>query len=181
MSVKNKAHDVVAKIIEDVITDRLLDDKINLDIPQEEATAIAKEVEAIMNWHVAQSKKKVYALREVRKMLIEMAAEMVRGEGIPVSTHREDWKDLPRSLTKKGWAEIYRAAFRCEDTCKNWGHRLRKLADAIDPVTVKRVCCGCGDEFDEKQIPGPPDFPPFSCGKPECEEARVKKIRRDVG
>lgn len=131
LSIKSQAHNVVAKILEDLLVDGEIDDKIDLEVPQDQVDAITKEIEAIMNWHVTQSKLNTYSLDGVRKGLIELAGEMVRGEGMPVSTHREDWKDLPRDLTKKGWAEIYRAAFRCEDTCKNWGHRLRKLADAI--------------------------------------------------
>ena len=53
---------------------------------------------------------------------------------------------------------------------KAWG-RDRRVA----------TCCNCREEIIRKPIPGPPDFPPFSCGKPECDKERVRRIHRQVG
>jgi len=73
---------------------------------------------------------KTYSVPEIRKAITEIAAELVRCERTP-SSFREDWQYLPPSMTKKGWAEIYRAAITIQDACKNWGYRLGKLAKAL--------------------------------------------------
>ena len=44
-----------------------------------------------------------------------------------------------------------------------------------------RICNFCGCQFIAIIPPGPMDFPPYSCGKKECEDARVQHIRREVG
>jgi len=50
------AHRVVAKILEDLIVDGQIDAAIPIEYPNEQALEIAKEIQEIMNWHVAQSK-----------------------------------------------------------------------------------------------------------------------------
>lgn len=50
------AHRTVAKILEDVVTNDRLDAEIPVEYEQTQADKIAKEVEAIMNEHVAASK-----------------------------------------------------------------------------------------------------------------------------
>lgn len=50
------AHGVVAKILEDMITNDRLDAEIPIEYPDEQSKAIAKEIETIMNWHVTASK-----------------------------------------------------------------------------------------------------------------------------
>ena len=45
----------------------------------------------------------------------------------------------------------------------------------------KRKCCGCGKVFEVEIIPGPPEPPPYSCGKEECEKERIRLIRAIVG
>lgn len=50
------AHGVVAKILEDMIVDERIDAEIPIEYPDDQSREIAKEIEEIMNWHVAQSK-----------------------------------------------------------------------------------------------------------------------------
>lgn len=51
------AHGVVAKILEDLIVDERIDAEIPVEYEDEQAQAIAKEIGAIMNEHVALSKR----------------------------------------------------------------------------------------------------------------------------
>jgi len=64
---------------------------------------------------------------ELQALLMELASEMARLEGVP-SHYRHDWRDLPPGLTKKGWAQIRRRVERCESHVLNWSVRLRRLA-----------------------------------------------------
>lgn len=45
----------------------------------------------------------------------------------------------------------------------------------------QRKCCGCNKVFEVEVVPGPPEPPPYSCEKKECEEERIKRIRNIVG
>lgn len=51
------AHQVIAKILEDLIVDERIDAEIPVEYGDEQAQAIAKEIEAIMNEHVSLSKR----------------------------------------------------------------------------------------------------------------------------
>ena len=44
----------------------------------------------------------------------------------------------------------------------------------------KVQCCRCKKVFEVKQIPGPLEPPPYSCGKLECDKERMRKINRIV-
>jgi len=71
-----------------------------------------------------------YSRPKIAEGIMEIAAELVNCRHMP-SSFRQDWKELPPRMTRKGWTEIYRAAMTANDVCKNWGFRLRKLANAL--------------------------------------------------
>lgn len=54
------------------------------------------------------------------------------------------------------------------------------LSKETDIPSHDRTCCHCGVMLPQSP-PGPPDPPPWSCGKPECEKERQRRINRIVG
>ena len=70
-------------------------------------------------------------MASIRSDLIKISAKLILCENAP-SYIRDDWKDLPPNLTRKGWSEIYRAAVRCQNAMREMGIELRKLADALE-------------------------------------------------
>ena len=61
---------------------------------------------------------------DVKREILKLAGEMVRGEGMP-SPYRDDW---PRRLR---WHEVEHRAFQTESRVKRWAIRLRELADSL--------------------------------------------------
>lgn len=83
-------------------------------------------------------------LRTVHSDLIKLAAELVRGEGVP------DWSDhkFYRSTPNGERREIMEALRYADEALRNYGVRLKAIADKLS-----------------EQIPPPP---PTICGTP-CE------------
>ena len=67
--------------------------------------------------------------RYLKSELIRLAAEMVRGQGMP-SNHYDDW-DWPKSMPSTAWGEVRRSANKAQEQCRQWGIAIKELADKI--------------------------------------------------
>lgn len=65
----------------------------------------------------------------IRSVLIQMAAEMVRGKNMP-SEFIEDW-ELPRTTPKKVYRQIVEQSRASRGQCIEWSGTLRKVYDLL--------------------------------------------------
>ena len=63
--------------------------------------------------------------------LVALAAEMSRCDGMP-HIYRDDWIDLPSSLSQKAWKEIRHSSERAHARAKEWSYRLTKLSQLCE-------------------------------------------------
>lgn len=84
---------------------------------------------------------------DIRKELIEIAAELALCEKMP-SPHHEDW-DWPKGMQITSWRKVCQAAFDAESQCKKWANRLRKVADALQQQDSPDTCSECGATINE--------------------------------
>ena len=74
--------------------------------------------------------------QQIHSRMIYLASEMVKLQNMPPNV-REDWDNIPKNMTRRGWNEILNTADRACEQSRLWGIMLREAADWLMKLEVK--------------------------------------------
>lgn len=102
-------------------------------------------------------------LRAVYSDLIKLAAELVRGQGLPTSyDDGEFFVSTPQAERRR----ILKAVADTEERCKAWGVRVRHIADKLSKAIPARLTCNQTYPMSTSEAG---ESPCPDCERPICE------------